>query len=132
MNLLQNTDCGHIEEDRYCGQQWKTRQGLRDERRAAGRASVKDTGSSKSSARLDKALRPSFKGLFTLLMDKFFCWQIFLHLTSNINNSSIFCLARTLKFWNHHNIRKPFRGDSKLPDHNQEHQDAQGHLPCRF
>ena len=104
MNLLQNTDCGHIEEDRYCGQQWKTRQGLRDERRAAGRASVKDTGSSKSSARLDKALRPSFKGLFTLLMDKFFVGKIWLWhgerlpiMTCTLQGCSIFTLNRSLR-----------------------------------
>ena len=37
-----------------------------------------------------------------------------------------------LTFWNCQDIRKPFRGDSKLPDHHQEDKAAQGCPPIRI
>ena len=37
-----------------------------------------------------------------------------------------------LPFWNPQDIRKPLRGHSKLPDHHQEDQEAQGCRPGRI
>ena len=40
--------------------------------------------------------------------------------------------VHVLPLWNNLDIRKPFRGNLKPPDHHQEDQEAQGHPPSRI
>ena len=57
-------------------------------------------------------------------------WTSSMHVKGDLNLYGYFTLPHV--YYLSGILRKYFRGDSKLPDHHQEDQEAQEHPPCRF